>query len=130
MQTVLYPKDAWNKIVKYSTEKSYLATHNWILERLFKPRQLERLGTYEYNYEKFTHIVENSLESGNLKFLERFLKSSEETFNANEDTIRLYFTCSKVVERHRNNKNEIQIERILHILFNSNFNISIFIYLL
>jgi hypothetical protein len=93
--------------------------HNWILERLLKPRQLEKLGVFKYNYETFFQIVENSVANENLKFLERFLKYSEGTFPANEETISLYFRCSKLVERHRNSKNEKQVEKIIHMLFNS-----------
>ncbi len=119
VETILNPLNAWNKIVKISNSKSYLSVHNWILERLLKPRQLEKLGVFKYNYETFFQIVENSVANENLKFLERFLKYSEGTFPANEETISLYFRCSKLVERHRNSKNEKQVEKIIHMLFNS-----------
>lgn len=120
VETILNPLDAWNKIVSISNSKSYLAVYNWILERLLKPRQLEKLGIFKYNYETFYQIVENSVANGNLKFLERFLKYSQGTFPANDETISLYYRCSKLVERHRNNKNEKQVEKIVHMLFNSN----------
>lgn len=120
VETILNPLNAWNKIVTISNSKSYLAVYNWILERLLKPRQLEKIGAFKYNYDTFFQIVENSVTNDNLKFLERFLKFSEGTFPANEDTMNLYFRCSQLVERHRNNKNEKQVEKILHILFNSN----------
>ena len=116
VETILNPLNAWNKIVNISNSKSYLAVYNWILERLLKPRQLEKLGNFKYNYETFFQIVENSISNENLKFLERLLKYSEGTFPANDETVRLYYRCTKLIERHRNNKNEKQVDKILHIL--------------
>lgn len=119
VETILNPMNAWSKILKISNSKSYLAVHNWILERLMKPRQLEKLGNFNYNYEVFYQVVENSVWNDNMKFLERFLKYSEGTLPANEETISLYYRLSKLVERHRNSKNDKQVEKIEHLIFNS-----------
>jgi hypothetical protein len=124
VETILNPLNAWNKIISISNSKSYLAVYNWILERLLKPRQLEKIGNFKYNYDTYFQIVENSLANDNLNFLERFLKYSEGTFPANDDTGILYFRCSKLVQRHRNNKNEKQVEKILHMILNSNLILS------
>jgi len=86
---------------------------------LLKPKQLSKIGFY--NCETFLQIIENSLANDNLDFLERFIKYSEGTFAANEDSISLYYVCAKKVENHRNKKNDKKVEKINHMIFNSKF---------
>jgi len=115
--TIVDPIAAWTKLINLSNSKNYLAFNNWMLERLFTQRQLNKLGSF--NEEVFIRVVENALVNDNLDFLEMLFKYSQNSFTANEDTKTLYFKCSKLMESHMNRKNEKKVEKIINILYNS-----------
>lgn len=117
VETIHNPANAWKKIVNISNSKSYLIVNNWILERILKPKQMKKLGIY--NYDTFYQIIENSISNDNYDFLERFFKYSQDLFPANNETKNLYYKCSKILEGQRNSKNEKQIEKIIQILYAS-----------
>jgi len=115
----LDPEAAWIKLQKISNSKSYLAFNNWMLDRLLAQRQISRLG--KYNADSFLEIFQNALNNDNLDFLERFFRYSVDTFPDNEDTKGLYYRCTKIMETHRNNKNDKKVEKISNILCQSKY---------
>jgi len=112
--TILYPSEAWKKIIIISKSKSYFPVNNWILETLLNPQLLSKLGVL--NLDTFKQLVQNALVSENLNFLERFLKYSADTLPANEEAKKLYFQFSKQLEEYRYGKNDKQVEKIMNIL--------------
>ena len=117
IDVIINPFKAFNSIVAISNNSSYFITNNWLLERFFKPNQLKKVKDI-YTYDTFTQIIENCLTHQNYEFLERFLKYSRDSFVANEETKTLYYTCSKLIEAHINNRNAKKMEKICQIIFN------------
>lgn len=112
--TILYPSEAWKKIVIISNSKSYFPVNNWILETLLTPQLLRKLGVH--NLDAFKQIIQNALASENLNFLERFFRYSADAFPSNEEMKKLYYQFSKLLEGYRYGKNEKQVEKIMNLI--------------